>query len=96
MSTRSWKEIKDEVYGKKGTERRDDLERESESFKIGVLLKKAREEKQLTQEQLAEIVDKKRTYISRVENDGSNMTLKTLFDIVEKGLGGKVKISIQL
>lgn len=96
MNTRSWKDIKDDVYGKKGTERRDELEREFESFKIGLLLKKAREEKQLTQEQLAELVDKKRTYISRVENDGSNMTLKTLFDIVEKGLGGKVKISIQI
>ena len=55
-----------------------------------------REEKHLTQEQLAELVDKKRTYISRVENDGSNMTLKTLFEIVEKGLGGKVNISIQI
>lgn len=96
MSTRSWKEIKDEVYGKKGTSRRDELEREFESFQIGLLLKKAREEKHLTQEQLAELVDKKRTYISRVENDGSNMTLKTLFDIVEKGLGGKVNISIQI
>jgi len=96
MSTRSWKEIKDEVYGKKGTSRRDELEREFEPFKIGLLLKKAREEKHLTQEQFAELVDKKRTYISRVENDGSNMTLKTLFEIVEKGLGGKVKISIQI
>ena len=96
MSTRSWKEIKDEVYGKKGTSRRDALEREFESFEIGLLLKKAREDKHLTQEQLAELVDKKRTYISRIENDGSNMTLKTLFEIVEKGLGGKVKISIQI
>ncbi len=96
MSTRSWKEIKDDVFGEKGTTRRDELEREFESFKIGLLLKKAREEKHLTQEQLADLVDKKRTYISRVENDGSNMTLKTLFDIVEKGLGGKVKISIQI
>ena len=96
MSTRTWKEIKDEVYGKNGSQRRDQLEREFESFKIGILLKKAREEKHLTQEQLAILVDKKRTYISRVENDGSNMTLKTLFDIVEKGLGGKVNISIQL
>ena len=95
MKTRSWTEIKDEVYGKKGTVRRDELELEFETFKIGLLLKKAREEKQMTQEQLADLVDKKRTYISRVENDGSNMTLKTLYDIVEKGLGGKVKISIQ-
>ena len=96
MSTRDWKEIKDEVYGEKGTSRRDELERDFESFKIGLLLKKAREGKQLTQEQLGDLVDKKRTYISRIENDGSNMTLKTLFDIVEKGLGGKVKISIHI
>ncbi len=96
METKSWKNIKDEVYGKVGAERRDELERDFESFKIGLLLKKAREEKKLTQSELAELVDKKREYISRVENNGSNLTLKTLFDIVEKGLGGKVKISIEL
>ncbi|MBA3899953.1 MAG: helix-turn-helix transcriptional regulator [Bacteroidetes bacterium] len=96
METKSWKKIKDSVYGKKGTDRRDELEREFESFKIGLVLKKAREEKHLTQEQLAELVDKKRTFISRIENNGSNLTLKTLYDIVEKGLGGKVKISIEL
>lgn len=95
-NTKSWKDIKDSVYGEKGTERRDELERDFESFKIGLLLRKAREEKNLTQEQLAKLVDKKRTYISRVENNGSNLTLKTLFDIVEKGLGGKVNISIDL
>lgn len=96
METKSWKEIKDNVYGTVGTERRDELERDFESFKIGLLLKKAREEKQLTQSELADLVDKKREYISRVENNGSNVTLKTLFDIVEKGLGGKVKISIEV
>jgi DNA-binding XRE family transcriptional regulator len=96
MDTKSWKDIKDSVYGKIGTERRDELERDFESFKVGLLLKKAREEKHLTQEQLAELVDKKRTFISRIENNGSNLTLKTLYDIVEKGLGGKVKISIEL
>jgi DNA-binding XRE family transcriptional regulator len=96
MNTKSWKDIKDDVYGKKGTTRRDELDREFESLKIGLLLRKAREGKNLTQEQLAELVDKKRAYISRVENNGSNLTLKTLFDIVEKGLGGKVKISIEV
>ncbi|VAW13789.1 Antitoxin HigA, partial [hydrothermal vent metagenome] len=90
METKSWKNIKDSVYGKKGTERRDELDRDFESFKIGLLLRNAREEKNLTQKELGELVDKKRTYISRVENNGSNLTLKTLFDIVEKGLGGKV------
>jgi DNA-binding XRE family transcriptional regulator len=96
METKSWKDIKNTVYGKKGTERRDELDRDFESFKIGLLLRNAREEKNLTQEQLGELIDKKRTYISRVENNGSNLTLKTLFDIVEKGLGGKVKISIEV
>ena len=91
----SWNQIKDNVYGQEGTQRRDDLERDFESFKIGLLLRKAREEKKLTQEQLAQLVEKKRTFISRLENDGSNMTLKTLYDIVEKGLGGKIQISIQ-
>jgi len=90
----TWSQIKDQVYGEKGTERRDNLEREAESFKIGLLLKKARESRHMTQEELGQIIDKKRTYISRVENDGSNITLSTLFDIVEKGLGGKVSISI--
>jgi len=92
----TWSQIKDQVYGEKGTERRDNLEREAESFKIGLLLKKARESRHMTQEELGQIIDKKRTYISRVENDGSNITLSTLFDIVEKGLGGKVRISIDV
>ncbi len=52
METKSWKEIKDNVYGDKGTPRRDKLDREFETFKVGLMLKKAREEKHLTQEQL--------------------------------------------
>lgn len=96
METKSWKEIKNDVYGIKGTDRRDELDRDFKSFKIGLLLKKAREDKHLTQSELAELVDRKREYISRIENNGSNLTLKTLFDIVEKGLGGKVNISIEL
>ena len=96
METKSWKEIKDTVYGVKGTERRDELERDFGGFKIGLQLKKAREEKHLTQAQLAERIEKKREYISRIENNGSNLTLKTLYDIVEKGFGGKVKIDIEI
>ncbi len=96
METKNWKDIKDNVYGVKGTSRRDELDRDFESFKIGLLLRKAREDKRLTQSELAELVNRKREYISRIENNGSNLTLKTLYDIVEKGLGGKVKISIEV
>jgi transcriptional regulator with XRE-family HTH domain len=61
------------------------LDREFDSFRIGLLLKNAREEKHLTQQPHGDLVDKKRTYISKIENDGGNMTLKTLDEIVEKG-----------
>lgn len=96
MGTKSWKKIKDSVYGEIGTERRDELERDFQSFKLGLILRQAREQKNMTQEQLGTILNKKRSFISRVENDGSNLTMKTLYDIVEKGLGGKVKISIEI
>jgi ribosome-binding protein aMBF1 (putative translation factor) len=96
METKSWKKIKDSVYGEIGTERRDELERDFQSFKLGLILRQAREKKNMTQEQIGTILNKKRSYISRVENDGSNVTMKTLYDIVEKGLGGKVKISIEI
>jgi transcriptional regulator with XRE-family HTH domain len=59
-------------------------------------IREAREKKNITQNQLGEIISKKRTYISRIENDASNITLKTLYDIVEKGLGGKIKIQIEV
>lgn len=45
---------------------------------------------------LANRINKKRTFISKVENDGENITLKTLFDIVERGLGGRLRIEVQV
>ena len=92
----TWTDLKDEVYGKAGSPRRDKLDREFKSFKIGLQLREAREKKQMTQDQLGLIIDKKRSFISRIENDASNMTLKTLYDIVENGLGGKIKIQIEI
>ena len=82
--------FKDEIYGVKGTPRRDNLERELET------LRNARQKKEMTQAQLAERINKKRTFISKVENDGGNLTLKTLIDIVERGLGGKLNIEVKI
>jgi len=95
-NTTTWTDLKDQVYGEKGTPRRDRLDREFKSFKIGLMLREAREQKKMTQDQLGQKIEKKRSYISRIENDASNMTLKTLYDIVEKGLGGKIKIQIEI
>lgn len=88
-------QIKDKYYGKVGTTERDRLENELEALRIGYKIRTAREQLNITQEQLAERVDKKRTYISKIENDGENITLRTLFDIVERGLGGRLRISFE-
>ena len=93
---KTWSTIKDDIYGKKGTARRDELERETEVIKIGILIRQARLSKKMTQDELARLVSRKRSFISRIEQDGSNMNLKTLYEIVEKGLGGKVNIAIEI
>ena len=60
---------------------------------IGRMLKQMREINNLTQEELAEKVGKKRSYISRIESEeGNNIKFKTLKDVVEKGFGKKLKI----
>lgn len=87
-------QLKSEYYGEIGTER-DRLENELEALRIGYKIRTARERLNLTQEQLAERVDKKRPFISKIENDGENITLRTLYDIVERGLGGRLKISFE-
>lgn len=89
-------QIKTKYYGEIGTPGRDRLENELEALRIGFKIRSAREQLNMTQEQLAERIDKKRTYISKIENDGENITLRTLFDIVERGLGGKLQISFEL
>lgn len=89
-------QIKDQYYGVVGTPKRDDLERELEALRVGLKIKNARESLNMTQEQLANRINKKRSFISKVESDGENMTLKTLFDVVERGLGGKLRIEVSL
>ena len=96
MNTKTLDQIKDQYYGEKGTSERVYLERELDALRIGFKIRNAREKREMTQTELADRVDKKRTFISKVENDGGNITLKTLFDIVERGLGGKLHIEVQL
>ena len=89
-------QIKTKYYGEVGTPERDRLENELEARRIGFKIRSAREQLDMTQEQLAERINKKRTYISKIENDGENITLRTLYDIVERGLGGKLRITFEL
>ncbi len=64
-----------------------------EEFKIGVLLKMAREEAGLTQEQLAEKLNTKKSAISRIENHANDIKLSTLENFVQ-ALGKKLHIEV--
>jgi len=86
----------DEQFGKKGSPERDEFDNGFEAFKIGFLIQKARLEKGLTQEQLAEKCGTNKGYISKIENNLKEVRISTLQKIVELGFGGKLQISIKL
>lgn len=81
-------------YGKKGTARRALYEQEFDAFKLGVLIQEMRERKNMTQEQLAAKCGTTKSYISRIENNASDIRLSTLIRIVSEGLGGQLKLSL--
>jgi HTH-type transcriptional regulator/antitoxin HipB len=84
----------DNQYGKKGTQTREKYEQEFETFKLGVMLQEMRKEKGMTQVQLAEKCGTTKTYISRIENNASDIRLSTLMRIVNEGFGGFLKLSV--
>jgi DNA-binding XRE family transcriptional regulator len=89
-------EILDQKYGKKGNQKREKWEQEFEAFKLGVLLEEARKRLNLTQEDVAERCGTNKAYISRIENDASDIRLSTLIRIINKGFGGKVKLTMEI
>lgn len=86
----------DEQYGKLGTEEREKFEEGFEAFKLGVMLQELRKEQGLTQGQLAEKCGTTKTYISRIENDASDIRLSTLMRIIREGLGGQLRLSVDM
>ncbi|MBW7870346.1 MAG: helix-turn-helix transcriptional regulator [Flavobacteriia bacterium] len=94
VKTTSFREHLDQQYGKRGTDEREKYEQEFEAFKLGVMIQELRKEKGLTQEQLAEKCGTTKTYISRIENNASDIRLSTLMRIIREGFGGSLKFSV--
>ena len=69
-------------------------EHRNRRYYVGELLKSARTQAGLTQEELAYKSGTTKNYISRVENNKSDIELGTLRKIIEIGLGKKLEISI--
>lgn len=87
-------EFIDREYGKPQTKRRDKFEQGYEAFKLGVMLQEMRLQKKMTQEQLAVKCGTTKNYISRIENDASDIRLSTLMCIIREGFGGRLKLSV--
>ncbi len=89
-------EILDRKYGEKGNPKREEWEQQFEAFRLGALLEEARTKLGMTQEQLAEKCGTNKSYISRIENNASDIRLSTLMKIIQKGLGGHLKLTLQV
>ncbi len=93
-NAKTFDELLDIQYGKIGTKKRDELETKAQYFVISETLKDARRSANLTQEQLAEKVGTKKSYISRIENGKCDIQLSTLYRIFENGLGKRISLLI--
>ena len=80
-------------HGKIGTESRNKYEENAQMFIISEMLKDARKEAKMTQEQLAEKTGTKKSYISKLENAKGNIQLSTLIRIFEQGLNKRIGLT---
>jgi len=95
MKTYKLDEVTDKIIGKKGTPKRDRFEYELQMDLIGKAIKESRQERNLTQEQLGELVGVQKAQISRLESNASNVTIDTLMKVFT-ALKAKVKLQVEL
>lgn len=90
---KNFDELIEHEHGKIGTESRNKYEEGAQMFIISEMLKEARKEAKLTQEQLAERAGTKKSYISKLENGKANIQLSTLIRIFEQGLNRRIGLT---
>jgi DNA-binding XRE family transcriptional regulator len=90
---KTFDELIEREHGPIGTDSRNKYEQSAQMFILSEMLKEARREAKLTQEQLAEKAGTKKSYISRIENARGDIQLSTLIRIFEKGLNKKIGLT---
>ncbi len=90
---RTFDELIELEHGKIGSETRNEYEENAQMFIVSEMLKEARREAKLTQQQLAEKAGTKKSYISKIENAKGNIQLSTLIRIFETGLNRKIGLT---
>jgi DNA-binding XRE family transcriptional regulator len=95
MKIHTLDEVQDELLGKTGTPERDRFEYELQMDLIGKAIKQTRQERQLTQEELGQLIGVQKAQISRLESSASNVTIDTLMKVFN-ALNAKVKLQVEL
>ncbi|MCF6268112.1 MAG: helix-turn-helix domain-containing protein [Melioribacteraceae bacterium] len=93
MKTLTLEELTDKYIGAKGTVDREQFEFDLKLDILGDMIKKARKEKNLTQEQLGKLVGVQKAQISKIENNTKNVRLSTIIKVFN-ALKAKVKMTI--
>ena len=88
-------EMKDKYIGKEGTEQRDQYEYELRMDVLGRMIKKARQERNLTQEQLGELIGVQKAQISKLESSANSATIDTILKVF-KALKADIHFNVTL
>ncbi|WP_159467263.1 helix-turn-helix transcriptional regulator [Dyadobacter sp. 3J3] len=95
MKSYSLAEMKDKYIGKAGTSEREDYEYELRMDVLGQMIKVARKERNLTQEQLGQLVGVQKAQISKLESSVNSATIDTILKVF-KALNANIYFSITL
>ena len=95
ITSYSLAEMKDKYLGKVGTRERDDYEYELSMDVLGRMIKAARQERNLTQEQLGQLVGVKKSQISKLESSANSATIDTILKVF-KALKAEIRFNVKL
>jgi DNA-binding XRE family transcriptional regulator len=95
IKTYSLSEMKDEVIGKIGTKERDKYEYELRMDVLGRMIKTARKERNLTQEQLGQLIGVKKAQISKLESSTNSATIDTIIKVF-KALKAEISFNVKI
>jgi HTH-type transcriptional regulator/antitoxin HipB len=95
MKSYTLEEMEDKYIGKKGTSARDKYEYELRMDVLGYMIKKARQERKLTQEQLGKLVGVQKAQISKLESSANSATIDTLLKVF-KALKAEIHFNVKI
>ena len=95
MKTHTLAEMKDKYIGKAGTKNRDDYEYELRMDVLGKMIKAARQERNLTQEELGKLVGVQKAQISKLESSTNSATIDTVIKVF-KALKADINFNVKI